>query len=143
SGFDRQQQPSPSLARNFADQEHRNVNVAAFRRAIELIVSRGGWVVRLGDASMTPLPPMPNVIDYACSAEKSPWMDVFLIGASRFYLGTPSGLWCVPTTFGVPVAITNVVPLATRPYSTRDVFLPKLAWHDREQRLLSFEECVS
>src|SRR4029079_17781066 len=43
---------------------------------------------------------------------------------------------------GVPVAITNVVPLATRPYSTRDLFMPKLAWHESERRFLSFEECV-
>jgi putative glycosyltransferase (TIGR04372 family) len=144
AGFDTQRQAiDPSVERNFADQAHRNVVVAAFRRAIELIVARGGWVIRLGDASMTPLPEMANVVDYALSAEKSPWMDVFLLGTCRFYLGTSSGLWCVPVTFGVPSAITNIAPLATRPLSTRDVFTPKLAWHEPQKRFLSFRETMT
>ncbi|MBI1778616.1 MAG: TIGR04372 family glycosyltransferase [Proteobacteria bacterium] len=143
-GFDRNRQAiDPTVERIYVDQQHRNVHVEAFLPAIRLIVSRGGWVVRLGDASMTPLPPMTNVIDYALSPEKSPWMDVFLLGSAHFYLGTSSGLWCVPITFGVPAAITNVAPLATRPLSTKDLFMPKLARGKREGRLLSFAECMN
>lgn len=142
-GFDRSQEAiHRGHERNFAEQEHRNVSIEKFLPAMKRIVSRGGWVVRLGDPSMTPLPPMPNVIDYALSDQKSDWMDVFLLGTCRFFLGTSSGLWCVPMTFGIPAAVTNVAPLATRPLSTRDLFMPKLAWSEREKRFLSFEESM-
>jgi hypothetical protein len=86
---------------------HRNADVHTYLPAIREIVRQGGWVLRLGDASMPPLPKMEGLIDYARSRHKSPRMDVFLCGACRFFMGVASGMTHVPTTFGVPCAITN------------------------------------
>jgi hypothetical protein len=46
----------------------RNSDIATYRPAIEEIAKRGGWVLRVGDPKMRPLPPWPNTIDYARSA---------------------------------------------------------------------------
>ena len=101
----------------------RNAEIGSYLPAVEAIVRRGGWVVRIGDATMPALPEMPGLVDYAHSALKSDWMDVYLLGAARFFLGTTSGPWVVAHAFGTPVAMTNQLPFSERPFSDRDLFI--------------------
>jgi putative glycosyltransferase (TIGR04372 family) len=104
------------------------------------IIARGGWCVRMGDSTMRPLEPMDRVIDYARSAAKSDWMDIFLCAQSRFFLGTSSGLICVSGIFGRPNVVTNIVPLAGC-YSMfpSDIIIPKRLANS-DGRILSFPE---
>jgi putative glycosyltransferase (TIGR04372 family) len=105
----------------------RNVSVEAYFPAMRAIVERGGWCVRMGDPSMTPLPPMPGVIDYAHSPLRCDWMDVFLCAQARFMLGSASGLCVLAGVFGTPCAIANQsLPTISLPYGTADLFIPKL-----------------
>ncbi|MEZ2225954.1 MAG: TIGR04372 family glycosyltransferase [Microcoleus sp.] len=122
---------------------HRSADINTYSAAIESIVARGGWVIRMGDPTMKPLPPMKQAIDYARTDAKSDWMDVFLCTSCRFFLGSASGLACVPLVFGVPSAITNTWPLSGRPASNQDLFIPKLAWSEVENRYLTFEEALA
>jgi putative glycosyltransferase (TIGR04372 family) len=93
---------------NHWDHAHgRNVALSDYFTAVASIVEHGGWVVRLGNPQMTPLPPMPHVIDYAHQPDRADWKDVFLLGGARFMLGTQSGPAEVPPTFGVPTLLTN------------------------------------
>ena len=69
---------------------NRSADIATYLPAIREITRRGGWVIRVGDAEMGALPPMEHVIDYAHSPAKSDWMDVFLYGGCRFFIGGPS-----------------------------------------------------
>ena len=54
-------------------------------------MERGAWCLRMGDPSMRPMPRAPRVIDYAHSAIRSDWMDVFLCARCRFFIGNTSG----------------------------------------------------
>lgn len=121
-------------------QAHRNARIQSYLPAMEEVVRRGGWVIRLGDPTMDPLPPMEGVVDYAHSPDKSPEMDIYLCSACRFFVGVASGLSHVPTTFGVPCALTNWVSNTFPVYSRHDLFLPKLRKFRTENRLLSFPE---
>lgn len=121
---------------------HRSAELDTYLLAIKTIVDRGGWVIRVGDSSMKPLPPMKQVIDYARSNAKSDWMDVFLCASCRFFLGTNSGLNCVAWVFGVPCALTNMWPISARGVQGQDLFIPKLGWSETEGRYLSFEEAM-
>jgi putative glycosyltransferase (TIGR04372 family) len=123
-------------------QAHRNADIHSYLPAVRHIIARGGWVVRLGDKSMEPLPPLPGLIDYAHCPFKSPALDVFLCAACRFFIGVASGLSHLPTTFGVPCVLTNWVSNAFPVYSTKDLFIPKLTWSDTEHRLLKFDEAL-
>ena len=122
---------------------YRNADIKTYIKAIETITKKGGWVIRVGDAKMTALPEMDNFFDYACSSLKSDWMDIFLCSSCRFFLGTNSGLYLVPYTFGVPCVLTNWLPMTGRPRSKHDLFILKLLYSIRNDRLLSFEEGMS
>ena len=122
---------------------HRSADINTYSLAIKSIVARGGWVIRMGDPSMRPLPPMKQVIDYAHTDAKSDWMDVFLGASCRFFLGTNSGLNCIPCIFGTPCALTNMWPISARSVQSQDLFIPKLAWSEVENRYLTFEEALA
>ena len=116
--------------------------IESYLPAIRAVVSAGGWVVRLGDPTMRPLPFMEGVVDYALSAAKSDWMDVFLSACCRFLVGTNSALYQASMSFGVPAVATNWMPLSSFPMQRRDIVLPKLL-RSREGRLLSFREMLA
>jgi putative glycosyltransferase (TIGR04372 family) len=121
----------------------RNANIAAVFPAMEAIVARGGWCVRMGDPSMARLPPLERVVDYAHHSLRSAEMDVFLCASCRFFLGNTSGLFIVSSAFGVPSALVNIAPFATMGFSPDDLSIPKLLRSKSEGRYLGFEEILS
>ena len=92
-----------------SNQAHRNASIDSYLEAIRFITDAGGWVIRLGDRSMQPLPVVDRVIDYAHSDIKSAWMDVYLLGCARMFIGTTSGLTNAVISFGVPSVLVNCV----------------------------------
>jgi putative glycosyltransferase (TIGR04372 family) len=121
----------------------RNADITTYRLAVEEIAKRGGWVVRIGGAGMRPLPSWPNTIDYAHTAKREDWMDVFVWAEGRFFIGTASGPQVIPTTFGKPVAIANYGPIAINVCSQGDIMLPKHYWHETDGRYLGLAERIS
>jgi putative glycosyltransferase (TIGR04372 family) len=121
----------------------RNADITTYRLAIEEIAKRGGWVVRIGNAKMRPLPSWPNTIDYAHSAKREDWVDVFVWAEGRFFIGTASGPQVIPTTFGKPVAIANYGPIAINVCGRGDIMLPKHYWHEKDSRYLALAERIS
>jgi putative glycosyltransferase (TIGR04372 family) len=118
----------------------RNADIESYQLAIRAIVARGGWVIRMGDNSMRPVPPLPQVIDYALSPHKSERMDVFLSGSCRMFIGVNSGMSLLPPTFGVPCLLTNFVPISIPfPYGA-DRMLPKRYRSKSDGHVLSFDE---
>jgi putative glycosyltransferase (TIGR04372 family) len=121
---------------------YRNASITSFAAAIATITAAGGWCVRMGHPSTTPMAPAPQVVDYAHHAERSPWLDLFLIARSRFFLGTNSGLLGVAVAFGVPAGLTNQTPMCVV-LSVGDVAIPKLMWDDEKGRLVTFAEVLA
>jgi len=120
-----------------------NADIKTYDLAIDAIVKRGGWVVRMGDPSMPKLPATKGVVDYAHSRHKTDWMDIFLCGTCRFYVGTSSGLAYVPNLFAVPGVFTNWFPTGTRPLNSSDIFIPKLHWYDEQNDFVPFAESLA
>jgi putative glycosyltransferase (TIGR04372 family) len=103
----------------------RNATLENFLPAMQEVVSRRGWVIRIGDTGMKPLHDMPCVVDYAHADYKSDWMDIFLLAECRFFAGSPSGPAQVPHLFGVPTVYTNWVPIADYPYHANGLLIHK------------------
>jgi putative glycosyltransferase (TIGR04372 family) len=123
-------------------QAHRNGSIGACIPAIKEIARRGGWVVRIGDPTMEPLPQLPQVIDYAHHSMKCERLDVILCAKARFILGNTSGIALVCSAFGVPCAAANTIPFPTLWFSHRDVSIPKLLWSEELGRHLRFDEIL-
>ena len=125
-------------------QNLRNADPKDYLKAIKSITNAGGWVFRIGDSSMTPLPPMPQVIDYAHHSVNSDWFDVFLGATCRFFIGTGSGPMHLPQFFGRPLIFTNyprgVEYLVLR---KQDLYLPRLLRRKSNKEFLTFKEYMS
>lgn len=121
---------------------HRNSPIDNFIPAMKAIEEAGGWCVRVGDTAMERLPELGRVIDYAHSPLKSPFMDMFLCAACRFFVGNTSGLILVADLFGVPTAWSNITPVSALP-TCGNVGISKLLYSRDEKRFLKFREILT
>lgn len=120
---------------------YRNASVANYIAAVEPLLGKGIWCIRMGDPSMQRLQPRERVIDYAHSDIRADWMDVFLCGTCTFLLGSSSGLTFLANVFGRPTGLANHVPLsAVLAAGSDDVAIPMLLWSEGEDRYLTFAE---
>lgn len=119
----------------------RNATIANYIPAIEEITSRGGWVVRLGDRSMTPLPKLARVVDYPHTPFKSDLMDMYLLSECRLYIGMSSGILDTAFLFQRPMLITNMTNMTfVYPRGPRDRGIPKHIFSKPLGRFLSLRE---
>ncbi|HWK40227.1 MAG TPA: TIGR04372 family glycosyltransferase [Hyphomicrobium sp.] len=122
---------------------HRNAAIEDYLPTIKAITDRGGYVIRLGDKSMRPLPPMERVIDYARSPHKSPQADIFFCSTSRFVIGTTSGLTTACLAFGTPMVLVNCISNDWQLWSADTDFIVKRVWDMRGKRYLTFSEAFT
>jgi putative glycosyltransferase (TIGR04372 family) len=120
-----------------------NAEMETYMPAIAEITRRGGWVIRMGDPSMKPLPALPNVIDYCHSPLRADWMDIFIATQCRFMLGTSSGPAVIPGVYGVPMLLTNWWPPAQRPWHASDIFIPKMLRRLTSGKCLTLSETLA
>ena len=124
-----------------AHHSYRDAEIESYYPAMEELVRRGYWCIRVGDATMKPLPETEGVIDYALSPRKNEWMDVFLCAACEYFVGSSSGLALVAAVFGRRVAMANVLPIASVfPLGPDDIGIPKRLWSEEQQRHLTIVE---
>jgi putative glycosyltransferase (TIGR04372 family) len=122
---------------------HRNTSIQSYVQGIEAITEAGGYVVRLGDPTMTPLTGLDRTIDYARSPLKSELMDVYLIGACRFFVGVNSGPLDVAFLFQKPVVLTNLTNWSiSYPKRPGDLAILKHVYSRSRGRFLSLQELL-
>lgn len=120
----------------------RNVRAGTYEKAIGKIVEAGGWVVRIGDPTMTPLKGREKVMDAALWPDRPDWFDVYLWSDCRFYIGTQSGPLDAVTAFGKPRVLTNaMLNTALQVTSEKDIIVPKLMKRP-DGTLLRFSEML-
>jgi putative glycosyltransferase (TIGR04372 family) len=123
---------------------YRNANILNYLGAIEEITNRGGWVIRMGDSSMTRLPRLRQVIDYPFTEVKSPLMDVYLISQCRLYIGMSSGIYDVARLFQRPIILANMNNwMWPFPQLACDLGILKHVYSKSKKRFLSVREWVA
>ena len=100
----------------------RSVDPKTYVPAIEEIMAAGGQVVRLGDASMAPLPAMEGLVDLA-RAPAGFAEQAYATSRARFFLGTDSGPTQLASALKVPAATTNAAGVGV--WNNGDVVLFK------------------
>ena len=124
--------------------DHRNCDISNYVKAAEYITSCGGYALRMGYGVEKRLAISNNnrrIIDYA-SDYRSDFGDLYVSSKAKFYLGCASGAFDIAATFGVPVAVANIVPIEfLTGFKEGDLFIPKKVWSNEKKRLLTFREC--
>jgi putative glycosyltransferase (TIGR04372 family) len=123
---------------NSVYQSARDADIDDYYPAMQAIVERGGWVIRMGDASMKPLRPMPGVVDYVSGNLKTEQADTLLAAGCRFMLGANSGFTILPATYGAPCVLTNWAPIALPNWYACDLMIPKMMRSKSSGQLLDF-----
>lgn len=119
----------------------RNSDIENYIESIKYITSQGGWVIRVGDASMQRLPSMEQVIDYANYPEKNALLDIYLVEKCDFFIGTSSGMIHVAELFNKPMLFTNAVSyLNDLPQKIGDLIIFKHVKSKLMNRNLSLRE---
>jgi putative glycosyltransferase (TIGR04372 family) len=121
--------------------EWRNADIRSYFKALGALVERGYTVVRLGDATMTPVD-LPGVIDLATSAARTQSLEVWCTMRSAFLIGCDSGPSWLAVLLGVPVLTVNAVHFRDLARRT-DRIICKLARDRATGRLLSVFEMLT
>ncbi len=128
---------------NWDYHNYRDFNIHDCLPAAEELTKRGYTLFRMGAIVQETLKTdNPRIIDYATQF-RNEFLDIFLLGSCRFYLGSLSGINSVSMIFRRPKAVVNAVPMETvHTWMPNDLFIPKKIWHHREGRFLTFEEML-
>jgi putative glycosyltransferase (TIGR04372 family) len=119
-----------------------NADIASYIPSIQLLADNGYQIVRLGDRSMKPIPPLKSTFDYALSDYKSDTLDLYLLARSAFLLGSSSGPAAVVSMFNVPLLATNWIAFHKIPFLPDDLVLMKKFKYRNRDALLSFDELL-
>jgi putative glycosyltransferase (TIGR04372 family) len=100
----------------------RNVSIANYLPALDLLTRQGFTIVRIGDPTMTPLE-HPGVVDLARSPARSDLLEAYCIARSACFIGCESGPVVVACMFRKPHLVLNATdPLAVIPIAAGGIF---------------------
>lgn len=127
---------------NWSRHDYRDGDIMSCLPAANYLAAQGIFVLRMGHTVEQALKPSDErIIDYA-SEYRSDFMDIYLAGNCKFFLGDTAGLHCVALALGAPVAAANWVPLRYALPREGDIFIFKKLWNIGEKRFLTFPEII-
>lgn len=127
--------------RDFSYHDLRDCSFEMLENSAKLINEKGGKCIRMSNGDNDKLSEniSKKVIDYAYNWHNE-FMDIYLPGKCKFFLGGPSGLIGVSHIFNIPVASTNCWPVNVVSIPSNSLFIPKLMWLKEEKRFLNYKE---
>lgn len=122
--------------------DYRDVDIDNCRLMAEWLASRGIWVLRMGAVVEKSFgADNPRIIDYA-NHYRSDFGDIFLLGHCKFFVGDTAGIFWPACILGVPVALTNQVPITHLCPVPGSMVMPKKYYRSVEGDLLGYREVV-
>ncbi len=124
--------------------EFRNSDISTYLPAIRLIISLGGIVVRMGDETMTPMPEISGLVDYATSNFKSDENDFYLMSHCKYFIGSNSGANWIAIAQQRRILAVNVAPMAvSKIWTSQDLAVPKIHHRVSDNSEVPFKEIFS
>lgn len=138
---------------HFRDYKYRNIspgprdtkNLDSYIETIEYLVKQKNYaVIRMGRGEE--IEPFPKKIegffDYATSEYKSDKNDILLVGNSRLYIGTNSGLAILSYKFRIPACFVNYVPFSKSSWIPNSFYFPKIYKNKKTGHILTISELI-
>jgi len=122
----------------------RNSDIQNYIPAIEELISRGYYVIRMGSVVKEAIKlNHRKLIDYASCGENSDFLDIYLSAKCKFWMGASGGLNSVPVVFRRPTGFVDWFELKNIYLIDQwGIILLKKIWLIEEERFLSFREIL-
>lgn len=123
---------------------YRDVDVDTYSAGLKELVDRGYYAIRMGRAANKPLSwNSPRLVDYATSAWRSDFADMYLVSRCHFFMGNSCGLDSVAALFRKQWLVVNLIPIKLiSGWSPNYLFIFKKLRLVRENRFLTFKEMI-
>lgn len=119
----------------------RNSSIQNQIAAMQFVLDRGGFVVRLGSTAATPVSlAHPRLIDYPFSNFRSDFADVYLACNAKFIVGDASGIVDLSSIVDIPYGWTNQPFYFMSAGRANTICIPKLICDSTSRRIISIEE---
>ena len=133
----------PKTTGDWTYHDFRDSDIDSYLTAAEYLAEEGIKVFRMGKTVSKPMPSShPSIIDYASSAQRSDFLDVWLIANCYFCISTNLGLDAVSLVFKRPLLIVNALPLMHMQSYHQSIFVPKHLYLERTGQHLGIKEYV-
>lgn len=122
---------------------YRDSNIDTFADAVQALVDRGYWVIRMSKVAHKRLPlSNSKIIDYPFVAEQDDLLDIWLSAHCAFFISTGSGIDTIPLAYQRPIVFVNFNPLGNFWSYAHNICVPKhLCWKSSGERLTLKEHC--
>ena len=125
---------------------YRNADINNYIPAVERIVSKGYYALRMGRfVSKKIETDNPKIIDYADKGGTD-LLDMYLSAHCRFFISGSDGLAEFPIMFRRPVIWIDFMPFTLSALClilSGQLFIPKKLWSQKEKRMLTFDELLN
>lgn len=139
---------------HFRDYRYRDImpgprdtkNLLSYNDLIKYLINEKKLaVIRMGRGKeIVPYPQkIEGFYDYAASSNASDKNDILLMGNSKLFIGTNSGLALLSYKFRVPSCYLNYVPFSKSSMAPYSYYFPKLYKDKKNNRLLTVSQIVS
>jgi putative glycosyltransferase (TIGR04372 family) len=123
---------------------YRDANIDNYVPAIEYLLGKGYYVIRLGDKTMKPLPPISDrLIDSPFHPMYSQFIELYFVSQSKFMLCAPSGPYGISWTFDVPTLLVNRPVHAGCYMNDHNLMVPKKYYSHILKRHLTYTEIIT
>lgn len=129
--------------KDYTYHNYRDASINNFAKTAEYLNKQGILTVRMG-RDVKEKVSFENCIDYA-NLYYDEFMDIYLTGKCKFYIGSACGLCTLPMVQNARVALTNYIPVSTPvaigiPMRRDNLFIFKKYYNMKEHRYLSLRE---
>lgn len=121
----------------------RNARIETYLPAVDLLVSRGYRVVRIGDRTMTPVA-WAGLVDLATSRQRTDALELWLMMRSELFIGCDSGPYCATFLTNTPclaVNVTNII--GGYPVHAYDRYILKRVYDRQRGCILTLREMLT
>ncbi len=122
---------------------YRNTSIENYIPALDYLIGKGFYIIRLGDKSMKQIPiRSPQVIDTPFHPEYCDLVDPYFTYESKFFIGNESGPDFLARAFGVPLLSVNSTIIPNSWAAGNTLFVPKHYYSNKLGRDLTYEEII-